>query len=46
MTTSLTPIAPVMSPRAAHLDDFWRDVSAIIALDEVGFTWTYDFFHL
>lgn len=34
MTISLTPIATVRSPRAAHLDDFWRDVSAVITLDE------------
>ncbi|MFT5685282.1 MAG: tRNA-Thr(GGU) m(6)t(6)A37 methyltransferase TsaA [Myxococcota bacterium] len=34
MTISLTPIATVTSPRAAHLDDFWRDVSAVITLSE------------
>jgi tRNA (adenine37-N6)-methyltransferase len=50
MTISLTPIATVTSTRAAHLDDFWRDVSAIIilddSLDDAVFTGTDAFSHL
>ena len=34
MPISLTPIATVTSPRSVHLDDYWRDVSAIITLDD------------